>query len=186
MLMLATALALAGSKAYVSDQLRIALRSGQSDQQPIIRMLPSGTELEVLATDPGSGYSRVRTKDNVEGWVYTAHLMDDPAARDRAETAEKRVAELEAENQRIRVERQTQTQLIENAEALDNENKTLKSRVFALESDLEDLHHQNAALHDSTRRQWFLVGAGVLLVGVLLGLVIPRIRWRKKSSWGSL
>jgi SH3 domain protein len=28
-----------------------------------------------------------------------------------------------------------------------------------------------------------MVGAGVVLIGILAGLIIPRIRWRKKSSW---
>ena len=36
---------------YVSDELQITLRSGQSTQHQILRMIPSGTPLEVLETN---------------------------------------------------------------------------------------------------------------------------------------
>mgnify|MGYP001823950352 FL=1 len=28
-----------------------------------------------------------------------------------------------------------------------------------------------------------MVGAAVVLLGILVGLIIPRIRWRKKTTW---
>jgi SH3 domain protein len=31
-----------------------------------------------------------------------------------------------------------------------------------------------------------MVGAGVIILGMIIGLIIPRIRWRKKSSWDTL
>jgi SH3 domain protein len=89
---------------YVSDRLEVTLRTGTSTQHSIVRMLPSGTRLEVLETEPASGYARVRTADGVEGWVLSRYLMDQPAAREqlaaanrRVETLNARVAELTAE-----------------------------------------------------------------------------------------
>ena len=80
---------------YVSDQLEIPMRTGKSTQHRILRMLPSGTPLEVLELDKENGWTRVRTPDGKEGWVLTRLLMDIPAARDRLARAEKRLAELE-------------------------------------------------------------------------------------------
>ena len=70
-----------------------------------------------------------------------------------------------------------------SALAIDSENKDLKSRLVALERNLQTLQQENENLKDRTARDWFMVGAGVVLIGILVGLIIPRIRWRKKSSW---
>jgi len=69
--------------AWVSDQFEVMLRTGPSTSNAIERMLPSGTELEVLEKDAGTGYSRVRTTSGVEGWVLSRYLMSEPSAREQ-------------------------------------------------------------------------------------------------------
>ncbi len=171
---------------YVSDELRIALRAGQSDQQAVLRMLPSGTPLTVIGTDPRAGFTHVRTEDNVEGWVYTAHLMDKPAARVRLHDVESSMAELKASNDRLLAERAKETDLIGNAQALSQENETLKSRLAAVKTESDTIHNEYNKLRSDVRQRWFLLGAGVLVLGILLGLIIPRLKLRKRSSWDSL
>lgn len=196
---------------YVSDSLEITMRSGKSTSHGIIRMLRSGTPLDVLETDNDSGYSRVRTRDGKTGWVLSRFLMKGQAARDKLAAAEKRLAEIEIENNKMAaametmkvkvssiekdrtnldgVNRKVSQELAEikrtasSALAIDSENKELKSRVVALERKLQTLHQENEGLKDRTDRDWFMVGAGVVLLGIIVGLIIPRIRWRKKSSW---
>ena len=196
---------------YVSDRLEITMRNGKSTSYGITRMLLSGTPLTVLETDTDAGYTRVRTRDGKEGWVLSRFLMEGQAARDRLAAAEKRLAEIEIENNKMTaametmkvkvssiekdrtnldgVNRKVSQELAEikrtasSALALDSENKELKSRVVALERKLQTLHQENEGLKDRTDRDWFMVGAGVVLLGIIVGLIIPRIRWRKKSSW---
>ncbi len=55
--------------------------------------------------------------------------------------------------------------------------------MVSLERQLQTLQQENEGLRDRTARDWFMVGAGVVLLGIIVGLIIPRIRWRKKSSW---
>jgi SH3 domain protein len=137
--------------------------------------------------------------------------MKGRAARDRLATAEKSLAELELENRKMEtsmtaltgekaalvkqlesLEGQTRNVSQELSEikrtassalAIDSENKELKGRVVSLERQLQILQQENEGLRDRTARDWFLVGAGVVLLGIIVGLIIPRIRWRKKSSW---
>ncbi len=196
---------------YVSDSLEITMRSGKSTSHGIIRMLRSGTRLTVLETDNDSGYSHVRTRDGKTGWVLSRFLMKGQAARNKLATAEKKLAELELENRKLGtamesmkgkmssiekermnldgVHRTVSQELAEikrtasSALAIDSENKELKSRVVALERNLQTLQQENEGLKDRTARDWFMVGAGVVLLGIIVGLIIPRIRWRKKSSW---
>lgn len=196
---------------YVSDNLEITMRSGKSTSHGIIRMLRSGTAVDVLETDKNSGYSHIRTKSGKEGWVLTRFLMNGQAARDRLASAEKKLAELELENRKMKTtvqglqdekksieqartslageHRNVSQELAEikrtasSALAIDSENKELKSRVVLLERKLQTMQQENEVLKDRTARDWFMVGSGVVLLGIIVGLIIPRIKWRKKSSW---
>jgi SH3 domain protein len=196
---------------YVSDTLEITMRSGKGTSYGITRMLRSGTPVEVLEDDKDTGYTQVRTTGGKEGYVLTRFLMKGQAARDRLAEAEKKLAELELENRKMDTamsalsdekraleqelgkldghSRSVSQELAEikrtasSALAIDSENKDLKGRVVALERQLQTLQQENEVLKDRTARDWFMVGAAVVLLGIIVGLIIPRIRWRKKSSW---
>ena len=196
---------------YVSDTLEITMRSGKGTSFGIIRMLRSGTSVTVLETDKKTGYTQVRTKSGKVGWVLSRFLMKGQAARDRLAASEKTLAELELENSKTETAKATlaqekavlQTQLSKldgesrsvsqelteikrtasSALAIDSENKDLKSRLVSLERQLQTVQQENEGLKDRTARDWFMVGAAVVLLGIIVGLIIPRIRFRKKSSW---
>jgi SH3 domain protein len=196
---------------YVSDSLEITMRSGKGNSYSITRMLSSGTPVDVLEVDKDAGYTRVRTRSGKEGWVLSRYLMKTEAARDRLASAEKSLAEMELEKRKLDTamaavteeknalakelealngtNRKFSQELTEikrtasSALAIDSENKDLKSRVVSLERDMQTLQQENEGLRDRTDRDWFMVGAGVVLLGIMVGLIIPRIRWRKKSSW---
>lgn len=199
---------------YVSDELEIPLRSGTSTQHRIVRMLPSGTAVQVLEQDSDSGYSRIKLASGTEGWTLTRFLMSSPPARERLLQAEKKLAELElqtrqratqlnernkeqqgleseleqlkAENQKLSKQLADIQRTASSALAIDAENKDLKSDMMHLRREQEILRQENEALRDRTNRDWFMIGAGVLILGIILGLILPRIRLRKRSSWDSL
>jgi len=156
----------------------------------------------------------VRTPSGVEGWVLSRFLMQGRAARDQLADAEKKLARLELENRKlsasledvqktkgsidtereqlVKENRKLSQELEEirraasSALAIDAENKELKSRIVAYERQAQSLQQENEGLKDRTARDWFMVGAGVVILGMIIGLIIPRIRWRKKSSWDTL
>jgi len=205
---------LADSTRYVTDQLEITLRSGQSTKHQILRMLRSGTPLEVLETDAESGYSKVRTPDGNEGWVITRYLDKLPSGRERLAAVQQRLSTLKMDNMRLAKEvkqlsaekdklarqlaglRQDSKHLEQDlnrirktsasALAIDNENKALKTRLQRLEQKHQLVQQENERLRDRTARDWFMAGGGVILLGMGIGLIIPKIRWRRKSNWSSL
>ena len=196
---------------YVSDTLEITMRSGKGTSFGITRMLRSGTPVEVLNVDKKSGYTQVRTNSGKEGWVLSRFLMKGQAARERLATAEKNLAELELENRKLTTamatlkeekgtiesnlsalegeSRGVSQELAEirrtasSALAIDSENKDMKGRMVSLERQLQTVQQENETLKDRTARDWFMVGAAVILLGIIVGLIIPKIRFRKKSSW---
>ena len=83
---------------YVSDSLEVPLRAGASLRHKIVRMLSSGTQVEVLETDTDKGFALVRTADGtVQGWVPNQYLMEAPSARAT-------LATMQAELERVRSE----------------------------------------------------------------------------------
>lgn len=199
---------------YVSDMLEVPLRTGSSLDHRIIRMLPSGTAVEVIRTDKDTGYSLVKTPNGTQGWILTRYLMDEPSARERLAEAQQALEPLTTENADLKARIDTLTaektelessyeQLSEenrqlsqeltqirrtaaNAVAIDEQNKTLQERVVALEQALQIAQQENQSLSDRSNKRWFLLGAGVLLLGMILGLIVPRLRWQKRNRWGDL
>jgi len=199
---------------YITDKLEITMRSGESNQHKILRMLSSGTPLEVLQTNPDSGYSQVQTPNGMQGWVITRYLDQLPSARDRLAKTQKQLARIKNENKalndklaqltqdynqlkasasKVSAENKKQSEEVTrirtisaNALALDSENATLREQTRQLERSHQALQLENDSLKDRSDRDWFIVGGGVILLGMVIGLIIPRIRWRKKSDWSSL
>jgi len=89
---------------YVQDQLEITMRTGESTRNSIIRMLASGDRVELLESNPDSGYSKIRTSDGTEGWVLTRFLMSEPAARQQLANLRIRAATLREEQGRLETE----------------------------------------------------------------------------------
>ncbi|CAN5321229.1 TIGR04211 family SH3 domain-containing protein [soil metagenome] len=195
---------------YVSDQFEINLRSGKSTQHAILRVLATGTRLEVLEMDADAGYARVRTGGGQEGWVLSRYLMAEPPARERIEALRERLEAAEARLRqqqealeqigRARSETQAQAEMLREENdrlarelddvrrkaadvlAIDERNELMQQRVKELDEKLADLRRANEELADRAGREWFIAGAAVLLVGLLLGLILPRIRWRRRRS----
>jgi SH3 domain protein len=196
---------------YVTDQFEITLRTGPSTSNQIVRMLPSGTRLETIEVDAEAGWTRVRTSGGTEGWVLTRYLMGDPAARDqlasmreRLETmrgesgslgarvddlsqanqeAQTRIRSLESENKQLEAELAEIKRTASNVLAIDSENNALREQLSTAEVQIAALQQENGELSSRRNRDWFIAGAAVLLAGVLLGIILPRIRWRKRSRW---
>ncbi len=184
---------------YVTDSFKLPMRSGGSVNHRIVRMVPSGTPLEVLEIND-EGFAKVRTLERIVGWMLTRDLMNEASPRDRVLQLESRVTTLEEENQTLRGENESVkvirndlsrcneelTEIRNTASqtlAIDEENRKLQQEMAAMREQLERLEEQSSALRGDTSRNWFLSGAGVVLGSVLLGLVIPLIPWRRKRRW---
>ncbi|TVR65001.1 MAG: TIGR04211 family SH3 domain-containing protein [Candidatus Competibacteraceae bacterium] len=188
---------------YATDSCTLPVRSGTSTEYRILRMVDSGTPLEILGSGTTQGYTRVRTPEGVAGWILTRYLMDQPSPRDQVLQLEERVAALDEDNRTLRDEAETldatraalarceeELAAIRHAAAetlaIEQENLRLQQEIAAAHEQQRYLELENASLRDRSSRNWFIAGAGVALGGLLLGLIIPRISWRRRQRWDSL
>jgi len=194
----------AAAERFVGDELRVSVRAGKGDDYRIIEVLPSGAAVETLET--GDRWARVRTPNGKEGWMRRQYLQADPIAEVKLEQARaelerlrRRVAELEdklamarernaAARERIdklrEQKRSIEAKLADAEKGLELHaaNEQLQARVDELEGRVEELTRRNAQLAGRDRKRWFALGAGVLLGGMLLGIVITRIPWRSRRD----
>lgn len=200
---------------YVTDRLEVTLRAGESTRYKILRMLPSGTPVEVLAVNKATNYARVRIQDGTLGFVLAQELQGEPAARERLTQLEAQLAALtqkpdavvrelarlqEAHGElggrfavleREKQQREEELARIRHASAnvldLTSDRERLRLQVAELTRVRADLEQENRDLKNQRNQRWFLIGAGVLGLGVLLGLTLPHLRLgHRKQPWGRL
>jgi len=192
---------------YVSDELEITLRTGPGIKNKITSMLKSGDDLEILQEKP-NGYTEVRTANGKTGWVLKRFLMDVPSARsrlDEVQAREEKLAEQQLEVQTLRAaaidsESATVTlqdthrdvkaelkkvkQIAADTLKINSKNKALASALKKAKSKQASLQVENERLKNNTEQAWFIRGAGVILLGMFLGLLVPKLRFKKKRKWG--
>ncbi len=199
---------------YVTDQFKITMRSGESTGHKIMRMLPSGLEVKILKENPASGYTQVIARGET-GYVLTRQLMSQPSARDQVARLQSRLQDLQeapeklsgklsalrgqyddlnsAHKELTQIKLQLENELegirrtAADAVRINNERNELRKTVAALTRERENLKQANRDLTNQSTQRWFLIGAGVIILGIIIGLVLPHLRFqRRKSSWGSL
>lgn len=197
--------------AWVSDEFEVMLRTGPSTSNAIERMLPSGTALEILERDADSGYSRVRTEAGTEGWVLSRYLMEEPSAREQLaaltrrltdansagsslsgqldavqeqyDEATAKIASLERDKARLENELAEIRRTAADVLAINDQNEALRERLNTAETSVGAFEQQIRDLTGQTTRYWFMTGALVLIVGIIMGLWLPRIRWQRRSRY---
>ncbi|MGD2032946.1 MAG: TIGR04211 family SH3 domain-containing protein [Gammaproteobacteria bacterium] len=181
-------------------EVEVTLRTGQGTGYSIVQMIRSGTPVEVLQEDPGSGYTRVRMPAGAEGWILTRYLTTNPVGAEQLVTAQQRIDQLQRQNGQLVTERDRYLKeadslaeeltrlkdLSSNALALEESNQRMQATVSRQEETIGRLQSENERLASRTQRDWFIAGASVLIIGIVLGVVLPRIRWRRRRSWSDL
>jgi SH3 domain protein len=206
-----TAFPVFAEPAWVSDEFEITLRSGPSTGNAIQLMVGSGMQLEVLERDAESGYSRVTTPGGTEGWVLTRYLMNERSAREQLETltsnltnansrgtslssqltaiegeydsANRRIDTLEREKVAVEKALADIKRTAANVLGINEQNKSLMDQLATAQIRADTLEQENLQLSSQTTRYWFMSGALVLLIGVILGIWLPRIRWQRRSGY---
>ena len=198
---------------YATDTFEIVVRSErQIVGRNIVKVLPSGAPIEVRDMD--DTWATVRLEDGRTGYVEKRHLIDrEPykvtaerlqlevgQQRERLATLTQQLATLRDEHQRLQKasglsEAQLQT-ISQKYEQLRQEATTVQlletqekytdlQRAHAeAEQQLSTLNNAYTSLKSSTRLTWFLSGAGVILLGWLLGMTSERWRGRRRRQVG--
>ena len=180
-LCLITALPAAAEDIYVSGVTKITMRTNPGTEHKILAMLRSGTKLEIV--EYRSDWSMVKTEDGKTGWVLTRFLTREvpktllvnelqdentrlaaalEAAESRAEELKSRVDALSGIEEKYNQLEQASADYLKlesTYEALVKTSEAQKAQIRILEGQV-----------DNEELYWALAGAGVFILGLVIGL----------------
>jgi SH3 domain protein len=195
---------------YITDNFAAPMRTGPTDAYRVRLNLNSGLPLEIIEVNDETGYSKVVTKAGTEGWVLNEHLMGSPAAKTRLVAAQQQLIKLKESNKKLSREQSDATQkaaqlsnqntLLEaansalkkelddikiisaNAITLNQRNQQLIQENQQFKNAIDLLGSDNERLKNNANSEYFMMGAGAILLGLIMGLILPSIKRRRKDT----
>jgi SH3 domain protein len=196
---------------WIDDEIFVPMRSGQGRQYRVIhRGLRTGTAVNILEWPEDGDWARVSYQDT-EGWIEKQYISRAPIAQMKLERLQQRHSELQSkleqaqsrlqsvraerdqlskENRELKASLQQKTERAEHLEEvaakpirLDKANQKLNEKVSALRTKLDQAQAQNAMLRDDQTSQQWAMGAGILILGGILGWIFKSRGGRGRSSW---
>jgi len=198
---------------YVTDLLKIGLRTGPSLENRITHFLTSGQPVEPLEAQEGWSHVRVleKDKDDVKGWVLSRYLItrlpwktlatplreENNALKERILRVERGWNEASQNEQRLKADLVKRTNDLQKLQReyeilktgskdflkLKQEQKTTRRLLKTLQERTEMLASENESLQSSQSNKWFATGALVLLCGLMIGLLVGRQHRKRKPSF---
>ncbi|MGH8511944.1 MAG: TIGR04211 family SH3 domain-containing protein [Gammaproteobacteria bacterium] len=135
-------------QAYVIDRLLIGIHKDKDLESEIIKVLPTGTKLEVLKRE--AGLAQIKGPEGITGWVDAGYLMPERPARVVADALDKQNKQLDAEIKKLK-ERLKRLWTASAGPATPNDPRAEEPDPQA--SETEKLQEQNAALTRSLEEQ---------------------------------
>ena len=199
--------------AYISDEVKVAMRSGASNGHRIVKFLKSGAAFTVLDASDDDKFIEIELSDGKTGWVAAVNVMNIPSARVRLVSVNKKlgkvkqenkdlkntIAKLRTEGKQLKNEKNTlqneRTNLSNSLDdlkitaanplSLSKKNKQLKKDLSKAEATSAKLDKDNQQLRSNVAQEWFMIGGAVSIGSLIVGLILTRINWtRKRDSWG--
>jgi len=164
--------------AYISDDLLIYMHAGPGNNYRILGSINAGDEIKLTGNVENSYTEVVDTKDRTT-WIESRYVSTTPGLRVVIAELNSKLANSEESNQ-------TASNEIERAQnemaQLKNQTKQLNNQISTLKKQLAHSESQLSNQDMDIKKEYFFNGAIVLGLGLILGLIIPRISIRKKSS----
>lgn len=200
---------------YIIDEIYVPLRAGQGNQYKILNKgLRSSTALKILEEPDNSEWMLVETKGGVQGWIRSQYIVKEPTSelklaeftrklaekndlyadtktdlqslQEKNSALEEEVGSLQATLESTTEELNALKQISGDAVALHERHQTFMQKYEVLKTELDVKISENERLRKDDRRSWFMYGAGAVGLGVLLTLIIPALRPKKKySEWAN-
>lgn len=181
--------------AYI-DNLRITVRRGPEIDYRIIAFLNPGDQVDVLEKSE-TGWYKIKLPNGQTGWLIGRYLTEEPPAQVRVKrlreenqelTAE--VARMEETNNRLKESLAESRRRQIGLASLDGSGQATSVEELAaathqakviLDEEEETLTALKAKLGNQNNLiQWFLIGAGVTGLGIIIGLLTAG--WRRAVS----
>jgi len=194
---------------YISDQLYVPVRKGQGNEFTILHKgLPSGTKVTLIERD--TNWTKVATAEGITGWIRNQFLDNSPPAKvllveanNKIGRLSKNLLELQAETEALlnnytnsktslkQIDEQARNSEEElsalkviSASAIESHERlqTVAQKMQLLQTENDVLRSENDSLQRSESTTFFLYGAFSVFLGVLIAIIVPKLRSSKRQN----
>lgn len=175
---------------YIAENLSTYMRKGAGNQFKISGSIQAGEPVTVL--DKKDNFVLIRDSRNREGWVLASEISQTASPRElipqlqqEVQTLTAKLKNMDSDWQRRTAEMQRRSQDAEKQSSnLFEENAQLKRELEIVKNKNRNLEIMQDAEKRTIAIQYFICGGSVLVVGLLLGLIIPIILPKRRSRNG--
>ena len=174
---------------YVGGVMKITLRKGPGIKHKVLAMLATGDSLQII--ENGRDWTRVRNTGGKDGWVLTRFITRDVPMERQVDALEKKNKDLTELLEKIMEENRDVEATRKKLAVIEDAYNRLKKKsadFLALEAAHEEMNQAFTQQKDRILTlesrlskediKWFLSGAGVLVVGIILGVSTRRKKQR--------
>lgn len=164
--------------AFISDDLFIYMHAGPGNNYRILGSINAGDEVQ-LTGNQDNGYTEIIDGKNRTTWVESKYVSTKPGLRVAIAELNAKLADSED------ISSQTSEDLSNaNREiaSLNQQTEELNQKINQLTRELSQTQSQLSNQDLELKKEYFFNGAIVLGIGLLFGLILPRLAIRKKSS----
>jgi len=163
---------------FISDDLFVYMHSGAGNNYRILGSVNSGVEVKVTGNH-ANNYSEIIDDKNRTVWVESKYVSLKPGLRFVIAELNEKLANTAASNDNLSTEL---SEAKNHIDKLTQEKITLNNEVSELNKTLTSTQSKLKNQDTNIQKEWFYNGAIVLVIGLLLGLLIPRLTVRRKGS----
>tara|TARA_B110000091_G_C13734057_1_gene440320 strand:- start:420 stop:1067 length:648 start_codon:yes stop_codon:yes gene_type:complete len=165
-------------QAFIIDELFVYMHAGAGKNYRIVGTINAGAQINVTGIEKND-FSQLVDETNKMTWIASKYITQQPGLRFVA-------AELNAQlTSATDLNSQLDSQLNNIKETVSNLNDSssqLNNEIAILTNQLASSQAELKAQDTDIQKQWFLTGAIVLAIGLILGLIIPKLGGRRRGS----
>jgi SH3 domain protein len=193
---------------YVDDKLEATVRGGKGVEFKILAIVNANEKVEVSTIE--DQYAFVSLENGIEGWMLKRFLTKDlpkpiviASLRAELDRLKEKNKGLKEDNRTLREEKTAfekdntrQAKEIKKLEGqyeglksssadfiqLRDNHEKLKKELIKSNASINTLNQKNQELKNYATLMWFIAGATTLLIGLVIGLIIQNLRYKRRKS----
>jgi SH3 domain protein len=163
---------------YISDELFIYMHAGPGTNYRILGTVIAGSDVKVTGAVE-NGYSEIIDNKDRATWVESKYLTTKPGLRFVVDELNEEIST--SNNFTNQLDGQV-NELKSEVNLLTNDKKALSIELKKLTDTLVQTQAKIKDQDTDIKKQWFFTGALVLGIGLILGLILPRLFARRRGS----
>ncbi len=163
---------------YISDDLFIYMHAGPGTNYRILGTIIAGAEVKITGSED-NGYSEIIDNKNRATWVESKYVSTQAGLRVAVSELNGKLASSSDFTSQLDGE---VNELKSKVNLLTNEKQELTAELAQVKATLTKTKTKIKDQDTNIKKQWFFNGAIVLGLGLILGLILPRLFTRRRGS----